>query len=157
MVRIFYFIITFTLSPLYMVAQNESELAEIIKECLLSYDRNMNVEDVSRNGQCEKYVCKDNLPPFFSYSATPEMIYFSLDNISVIPKIIRKKMSHGLQVLFVEYQLNGSQLQVAIFRKSVRKNRNKINIGTGDWTTFFYEFSCENLNWQLKDVKHHGI
>lgn len=144
-----------------LVGQNSNQLNEMIIASLRSYlSYNLELQKkVCAN--CEKhdtYICKDGLPRNFPYDTLQNVTFFSVDFFRVYSNPLKKQLQKGIGALFVSFELNNNQLQITISSKNVKLiNKKTIGVGLSSWGNYFYEYSCEKQEWELKATKYEGV
>ena len=144
-----------------LIGQNDNQLNKMIIESLrscMSYNSKLR-KKVCVN--CEKYntyICRDGLPANFPYDSLPNVTFFSVDFFRVYSNPLKKQLQKGIGALFVSFKLKNGQLQVIVTTKSVKLiNKKTITVGLSDWCNYFYEYSCEKQEWELKENKFGGV
>ena len=144
-----------------LVGQNNNQLNEMIIESLRSYLSYSSEQQQKVCKNCEKYdtyICKDGLPRNFSYDNLQNVTFFSVDFFRVYSNSLKKQLKKGIRALFLSFELRNNQLQITVSSKSVKLiNKKTIGVGLSNWGNYFYEYSCEKQEWELKEIKYGGI
>jgi hypothetical protein len=147
-----------------LVGQNTNQLNEMIIESLRSHlDYSSELQKkVCEN--CEKsntYICQDGLPAYFPYDSLQNVTFISVDFFRLYShtnKLLNKQLKKGISAFFVSFELKNSQLRITITSKSVKlMNKKTIGLGLCCWGNYFYEYSCEKQEWELKEIKYGGV
>lgn len=141
-------------SPL--MGQKSNQLNDMIAESLHSY---LNYSSELQKRVCKSckeydpYICKDGLPLGFPYDSFPNAIFFSTNSIQENPTPFKKDLKKGTGAYFVFFELKNNRIRISVASNGV-KLVNKKTIGTalGDYGHYFYEYSCETQQWELKET-----
>jgi hypothetical protein len=96
------------------------------------------------------YVCKDGLPADFPFEDMPNVGFFTLWNLSGLPKFFQKELEKGISAYYVGIKLTDRQIVIAIGSYGVTLiKKDHIRRGLGDRWIFTYEYSCEKQKWLL--------
>ena len=141
--------------------QNDDQMNEMISSSIQSYMSWKN--DYVKQGFCLRdtslyYVCSDGLPSGFPYDRVGNAAFFSLKNVSGLPKAFRKKLNKGTGACFISMEMTGGQFVIWVSGKDVRlSNHRKIFIATSDWGIFTYKLSEDRQQWNLIKTEFGGI
>lgn len=141
-------------SPL--MGQKSNQLNDMIVESLRSYSdysSELYKKMWGDYGSYNKYVCKDGLPLGFPYDSLPNFIFFSTNSIQENPNPFKKDLKKGTSAYFVYFELKNNRIRISVVGKIV-KLVNKKTIGTASAESghYFYEYSCETQQWELKET-----
>ncbi|MDR0541832.1 MAG: hypothetical protein LBH19_06430 [Dysgonamonadaceae bacterium] len=163
MKKIYILIVMISMSS-QLLGQNTNQLNEMIVESLRSYINYSSELQEKVSANCKKsdtYICRDGLPAYFPYDSLKNTTFFSV-YFSIVyshtNKLLNKQLKKGIGALFVSFELKDSQLKITITSKSVKlMNKKTIGLGLSDWGNYFYEYSCEKQEWELKEIKYGGV
>ncbi|GHT25915.1 hypothetical protein FACS189430_12500 [Bacteroidia bacterium] len=159
MKKVYIIIVLISMSS-QLVGQNTNQLNEMIIESLrshLDYSSELQKKVCKNCKKSDTYICQDGLPAYFPYDSLQNVTFISVDFFKSKFNPL-KQLKKGISAFFVSFELKDSQLRITITRKSVKlMNKKTIGLGLSDWGNYFYEYSCEKQEWELKEIKYGGV
>lgn len=144
-----------------LVGQSTNQLNGMIVESLrsyLSYSSELQKRVCKDCKQYDTYICRDGLPANFPYDSLQNITFFSVDFFRVYSNSLKKQLKKGIGALFVYFELKSNQLQITVSSRTVKlMNSKTIGVGLSEWGNYFYEYSCEKQEWELKETKYEGV